>query len=171
MAPNYQPILIQRLLIMNTKAVPAQPVFDSSSPHFWAMLFQAGLAVFAMFNIQFPQPIGELSETLATTLTTGGIYSIVGILFVSVLGPIYTAITKKSIKLIWASTSTWIYLGTAVASLFTLFGIAIPSDSVSDLVAAVWAKDWFTVGGMATTLFLVPIIRFIKLKLKKPTGT
>lgn len=115
-----------------------------------------------MFNIEFQQPIGVLADGLATTLSTQGVYAIIGILVVSVIGPIYTAVSKKSVKAIWSSVSTWTYLAIAVASGLTLLGIAVPPGSAEALVAAIWAKDWATVGAIGAMSFLVPFIRWIK---------
>jgi hypothetical protein len=124
-----------------------------------------------MFNIEFEQPIGALADSLGTTLSTQGIYAIVGILVVSVLGPIYTAISKKSVMAIWSSISTWTYLSIAIASVLTLLGIAVPPGSAEALVAAIWAKDWATVGTIGTISFLVPLIRWIKSKSLPATPT
>ena len=117
-----------------------------------------------MFNIEFQQPIDVLADSLATTLSTQGIYAIVGILVVSVLGPIYTAISKKSFMAIWSSVSTWTYHAIAVAAGLTLLGIAVPPGSAEALVAAIWAKDWASVGSIGAMSFLVPLIRWIKSK-------
>lgn len=142
--------------------------FDPTSPHFYASIFTVALSILAAVNIQFNQPVEQLSDSLATTLTTQGVYAIVGIIFVSVLGPIYTAIQKKSIRLIWGSTSTWLYLAKALAAILVLIGIGIPEGSAEQLIAAIWAKDWAAVGAIAAVAILDPLIRWIKQKLSKP---
>lgn len=136
--------------------------FSAASYHLVFHIIQASLAILAAFNVQFSQPISELSDAMATTISTQGVYAVAGMLIVSVLAPVYSAIQKKSFKAIWSSANTYIYLGTGGLSLLTLVGLELPPDSPEIIVNAIFAKDWGTLGGILFTLAASIITRILK---------
>lgn len=140
--------------------------FNWRSPHFWlgllSLLFGAG----AVAGISFPSNPGELAGHIVTTISQNGFYSVLGLLAVSVVGPIVVFIQNGGPKITWSqffgSTALWIYVGGFVASILIVIGIEIPAETPEQIVAAIYAKDWATLGSVVLANVLNPLIRWIK---------
>ncbi len=136
--------------------------FSATSYHMVFHVILAGLSIFAAFNVQFSMPLIDLADSMATTITTQGLYAVAGIILVSVVAPVYTAIQKKSFKAIWSSPNTYIYLGSGGLSLLALAGLELPSDTPETIVNAIYAKDWGALGGILFTILASIITRYLK---------
>lgn len=141
-------------------------IFSFRSPHFWlgllSLLFGAG----AVAGISFPASPETLAESIVTTVSQNGIYSVVGLLAVSVIGPIVVFLQRGGPKITWAeffsSTALWVYVAGFVASILVAVGIKIPAETPEQIVAAVYAKDWAALVSVLLVNVLNPIIRWIK---------
>lgn len=145
---------------MNTK------LFDPKSPVFIYSLIVAALTVFAASGVQFPKVAGELATEITTSLSTGGVYALIGVIIASVIFPIYNAIKSGvfSLKGVFSRNLTWIALGNAAASAIALTGFVLPAGTVEQIIAAISVKDW---GGLVSVLGLTVVntlIRFLKEK-------
>ena len=149
-------------------ATMQKQVFSPTSYHFIFRITTALLAVFAAFQVKFTTDPSTIADQVATTISTSGLYAVIGIVVVSIAGPIWNAVQKKSFKLIWGSVSTYIYLGTALGSLLVLVGIEIPDGTAAAIVNAIMGQDWGGLGSVVTLNVLEPLVRFIISKTKKP---
>lgn len=145
----------------------SKKVFDAGSPGFLYSIIVAVLTVFSVSGVHFPDTATALAGQITTTLSTGGIYSIIGILISSVIFPIYNAVKsglKFTVTGIFGSTLTWVALGNVVISILALTGIALPAGTVEQVVAAVQTKDWIALISLLVTSIIPTIIRWIKSK-------
>lgn len=144
----------------------ARPVtFNVSSPGFLYTVIVAPLTIFAISGVHFPTSAEILAGDITTTLSTGGIFAIIGVIVSSVIFPIYNAFKsglKFSVETIFRSTLTWVALGNIVASLLALTGLALPDGTIEQIVAAVQAKDWISLGSLLVTTIIPTIVRWIK---------
>lgn len=148
---------------------PSKQVFNAKSPGFLYASIVTVLTVFAVSGVHFPSPADVLAGDITTTLSTGGIYAIIGVIISSVAFPIYNAVKsglKFSLQTIFASTLTWIALGNVVLSLLALTGLVLPDGTVEQIIGAVQAKDWISLGSLLVTSIIPTIVRWIKDKNK-----
>lgn len=140
-------------------------VFNAASPGFLYSLIVAVLTVFAVSGVQFPTNAETLAGEITTTLSTGGIFAITGILIASIIFPIYNAVKsglKFTAKTIFGSTLTWIALGNIVVALLVLGGVYFPDGTVEQIVNAVKMRDWIGLGTLLVTSIIPTIVRWIK---------
>ena len=146
-------------------AQQAKKVFNAASPGFLYTIIVAVLTVFAVSGVHFPSSAEQLAGDITTTLSTGGIYAVIGIIISSVIFPIYNAVRsglKFSLKTIFSSTLTWIALGNAVAATIALTGLVLPDGTVEAIVGAVQTKDWIALGTILVQTIIPTIVRWIK---------
>lgn len=125
----------------------------------------AFLTIFAVSGVHFPTPAEILAGQITTTLSTGGLYAIIGVVISSVAFPIYNAVRsglKFSLQTIFQSTLTWIALGNIVLSLLAITGLVLPDGTVEQVIAAVQTKDWISLISLLATSIVPTIIRWIK---------
>jgi len=140
-------------------------VFDAASPGFLYSIIAGVLTIFAVSGVHFPDSAQILAGQITTTLSTGGIYAIIGVIISSVAFPIYNAVKsglKFSLHTIFSSTLTWIALGNIVLSLLALTGLVLPAGTLEQIIGAVKAKDWIALGSLMVTSIIPTIIRWIK---------
>lgn len=140
-------------------------VFNTKSPGFLYSVIVAVLTVFAVSGVHFPTSAEQLAGEITTTLSTSGIYAIIGVVVASVVFPIYNAVKsglKFSLATIFGSTLTWVAIGNIILSLLALTGIVLPDGTLEQIIGAVQVKDW---GALVNIIFvtIVPtIVRWIK---------
>ncbi len=139
--------------------------FDVTSPGFLYSLIVAVLTIFAISGIRFPTDAGTLAGEITTTLSSGGVFAIVGVLVSSVIFPVYNAIKsglKFNLATIFGSTLTWIALGNIALSLLALYGFVLPAGTLEQIIAAIQVKDWIALGSLLVTTIVPTLVRWIK---------
>lgn len=135
-------------------------VFDRASPGFLYTIVAGILGIFAAFGVVFPITVTELGGQITTSLTTGGIYAVIGIIISSVIFPVWNRF--KYGGPIMASTLTWIALANIALSVIALTGFTLPAGTVEQVIGAVQAKDYFALISIVATTIIPAIVRFIK---------
>ena len=139
--------------------------FTASNPNFIARLLIFALSILALIGVQFPTGAEELTEQITTTISTSGFYSVIGLLAISVIMPIYNLIKMKpkiTLSSIIGNPNFWIYAGTFFFGILVLVGINIPEGTAEALVGAIYAKDWAGLFTIALANIIDPLIRFFK---------
>jgi hypothetical protein len=138
--------------------------FDPKSPGFLFSLFTFVLTAFAASGISLPDDPAAIAGEITTSLSTGGIYAIFGVLITSVLLPLYNGFKagKFSLQSMLSSTSTWIAFGTAGFAAIAVTGFVVPTGTVEQIVAAVEAKDWMGLVSIIAINVGNTLIRFLK---------
>lgn len=139
--------------------------FDASSSGFLYSLITAILTIFAASGVMFPGTPTDLSGSIVTSLSQGGIYSIIGVLVTSVAFPIYNFVKgggKFSLSAIFSKVSTWIALGTAALAAIALTGFVLPDGTLESVVGAIQAKDWMSLISILALTVGNTLIRFLK---------
>ena len=140
-------------------------VFNASSPGFLYSVIVGILTIFAVSGVTFPDSADVIANDVTTSLSTGGIYAIIGIIISSFAFPVYNAIKsglKFNLTTIFGSTLTWIAIGNIILSLLVIYGFVLPKGSVELVVGAIVAKDWTGLGGFVFTTLVPTIVRWIK---------
>lgn len=143
--------------------------FDKNNLNFWARLVIFFLGLLTVIGVKLPESPEALGEQITTTISTSGFYAVLGIIAVSLLMPIYNLIrTKPKITAasVFGSPNFWIYLGSFVAGILILVGINIPEGTASEVVSAIYAKDWTLLTTLILTNILDPVIRWFADKRK-----
>lgn len=143
-----------------------QKFFDTKSPGFIYSIVVSLLTLFTASGVVFPKVPADLATEITTTISTGGVYALIGVIAASVIFPVYNAIKSGALSLkgLFSRNLTWIALGNIAASIITLTGFVLPSGTVEQIVAAVSVKDW---GGLISVIGLTVVntlIRFLKQK-------
>lgn len=144
---------------------PKKQVFNAASPGFLYTVIVAVLTIFAVSGVDFPSSAEQLAGDITTTLSTGGIYAIIGVILASIAFPIYNAVKsglKFNLQTIFSSTLTWIALGNALMATIALTGFVLPQGTVEAIVGAVQTKDWIALGTIVVQTIIPTIVRFIK---------
>lgn len=144
--------------------------FDAGNPNFWARLLIFAFSVLALIGIEFPDTPTNLAIEITTSLSTSGFISVIGILAVSVIMPIYNFIrsgAKVSLVSLLSSPNFWIYFASFVFGIAVLYGIKIPSGTSEQLIGAIYAKDWTSLFAIAIANIVDPIVRWMKDKKNK----
>ena len=142
-----------------------QKAFDAASPGFLYSIITAALTIFAVSGVSFPKDPGALSGEIVTSLSSGGVYAIIGVLIASVIFPIYNFFKgggKFSFSAVFSSTLTWVAIGTAGLAAVALTGIMIPDETVGSIIAAVQTKDWMGLISILVINIGNPLIRWLK---------
>ena len=142
----------------------AKQVFNASSPGFLYSVVVGILTLLAIAGVKFPEPADLLAGEIMTTLSSAGIWAVVGVLASSIIFPIYNAVKGGffTLKGIFASTLTWIAIGNLAISALLLTGLALPPGTVETIIAAVQTKDWIGLGSFLVTSIIPTIVRWIK---------
>lgn len=143
-----------------------QKFFDTGSSGFVYSLITTALTIFAASGVTFPKGAAELGADLTTSLSTGGVYALIGVMVASVIFPIYNAIAAKTFSFagVFSRNLTWTAIGNLVAAAIALTGFVLPDGTAAEIVGAVSVKDW---GGLISILGLTVVntlLRFIKEK-------
>jgi len=150
----------------NTKKVKMSgKTFNAASPGFLYSLITAGLTIFAVSGVSFPKDPAALSGEIVTSLSSGGVYAIIGVLIASVIFPIYNFFKgggKFSVGDVFSSTLTWVAIGTAALSAVALTGIMVPDGTVQAVIGAVQTKDWMGLISILVINIGNPLIRWLK---------
>ena len=148
-----------------TNVKKSTKAFDASSPGFLYSAIVAFLTIFAVSGVSFPKEVSVLGLEITTSLSTGGIYAIIGVVITSVAFPIYNYF-KGGGSFTWlgvfGKTSTWIALGNAAVAALTTVGFILPDGTVEQIIGAVQAQNWM---GLISVLALTignTFIRWIK---------
>ena len=140
-----------------------QKAFSLSSKNLWFQVVLLLLAIAAGLGINFPSSPEAIAGDIVNTFTNSGIYAVIGILVVSVIGPIYNFIKSKpklSFSAFIADANNWVYIVSFLASGAILLGINIPAGTADQLVAAVFARDWAGIASVAVGSIVVPLVRY-----------
>lgn len=139
-------------------------VFDVSSPGFLYTVLASLFTIGAISGIDWGQSPENLSGTIVTSLSEGGVWSIVGLLVSSVVFPAINAYKKglKSLKEVFSSTLTWIALGNILLAALALTGFTLPEGTTEQVVGAIYAKDWNALITVLFTTIIPTIVRIIK---------
>ena len=139
--------------------------FDPKSPGFIASITYAILAAFAATGIEFPKDPAQIAGDFETTLSSGGIFAVTGLLVSAIVFPIWN-FTKKggkiNAKLILSNTTFWVSLVTAILGFAALYGFTVPDGTAEQIVSALYAKDWGVLLSVLAINILNPLIRFLK---------
>lgn len=144
-----------------------QKKFDASSPGFLYSVIVAALTIFAATGVNLPGSPEQIGSDLVTTLSTGGIFALVGVIVSSVVFPLYNHFKdggKFNLRDIFSRNLTWIALGNAAAAAIALTGFLLPAGTVEQIVGAVVAKDWMSLGSVLLLTVGNTILRWIKEK-------
>ena len=147
--------------------------FNAASPGFLYSLITASLTIFAVAGVSFPKDPADLSGEIVTSLSSGGVYAIIGVLIASVIFPIYNFFKgggKFSLGAIFSSTLTWVAIGTAGLAAVALTGIMVPDGTVQAIIGAVQTKDWMGLISILVINIGNPLIRWIKEKNEAKAG-
>ena len=137
--------------------------FSTSSKNFWFQIVLFALSIAAGLGIDLPSSPEVITGDLINTLSSSGLYAVMGILIVSVVGPVYNFIKSKpklSLSTFLADANNWVYIVSFAASLLVLVGVAIPDGTAQEIVRAVMVKDWAAVGSVGLSAIIVPLVRF-----------
>lgn len=144
-----------------------QKKFDVTSPGFLYSAIVAVLTIFAVSGVQLPSDPATLGQDFVTTLSTGGVIALGGVILASLIFPIYNFV-KGGGKFTWAGifgkTLTWVALGNAALSAIALSGWIIPPGTVEQVIAAVQTKDWMGLISVLALTVGTSFIRWIKEK-------
>lgn len=144
-------------------------IFNAGSPGFLYTIIVTVLTIFAVSGVQFPTSAEVLAGDITTTLSTSGIYAIIGVIVSSVAFPIYNAVKsglKFSAATIFGSTLTWISIGNIILSLLAIYGFVLPDGTLEQVIGAVQTKDWMALGSLFFTTIVPTVVRWIKDKNK-----
>jgi hypothetical protein len=121
------------------------------------------LAIFAASGVTIANP-NDVAGEIVTSLSSGGVYAIIGVVASSVIFPIWNAVQKGAVSFdgIFKSTLTWIAIGNIVFSAIALTGLVLPEGTVEGLVYAIASKDWNALISMVLTTILPTVVRFFK---------
>ena len=139
--------------------------FDPKSPGFIASITYAILAAFAATGIEFPKDPAQIAGDFETTMSSGGIFAITGMLISAIIFPIWNFIKKGgriNAKLILSNTTFWVSLVTAILGFAALYGFTVPDGTAEQIVSALYAKDWGVLLSVLAINILNPLIRFLK---------
>lgn len=140
-----------------------QKAFSLTSKNLWFQLALLILAIGAGLGINFPSSPEAIAGDIVNTFSNSGIYAVIGILVVSVIGPVYNFVKSKpklSLSAFIADPNNWVYIVGFLASGAILLGINIPAGTAEELVAAVFARDWAGIASVAVGSILVPLVRY-----------
>lgn len=149
---------------MSTLSQSKWAAFNTASPGFLYTIVTAVLGAFAVFGVQFPSTVPELGTNVVTTLSTGGIYAVIGVIISSIIFPIWNRF--KYGGPILTSTLTWIALANIALSVIALTGFSLPAGTLEQVIGAIQTKDWFALISIIVTTIVPTIVRFIKDKQK-----
>lgn len=139
--------------------------FDAKSPGFIASITSVILAALAATGVEFPQDAQALAGDFETTLNTGGILAVTGLLVSSIVFPVWN-FKKKGGKVngkaIISNTTFWVSAVTALLGTALLFGFTVPDGTADQIVAAVYAKDWGVLISILGLHIVNPLIRYLK---------
>jgi ferric iron reductase protein FhuF len=139
--------------------------FDPKSPGFIASITYAILAAFAATGIEFPKDPAQIAGDFETTMSSGGIFAITGMLISAIIFPIWNFIKKGGkidARLILSNTTFWVSLVTAILGFAALYGFTVPDGTAEQIVSAMYAKDWGVLLSVLALNILNPLIRFLK---------
>lgn len=150
-----------------------QKFFSASSPGFLYALIVAVLTIFAAAGVELPKDPASLGTDLVTSLSTGGIFSLVGVIVSSLVFPIYNFVQsgkKFSLSAIFSLNTTWIALGVAASAAIALTGFVLPDGTVEQVVNAVATKDWMSLISILALTVGNTLIRWLKEKQRIAEG-
>jgi len=142
-----------------------QKSFSASNLNFWARLLIFVFSVAALIGIKFPDTPTDLAVDITNSLSTSGLISVIGIIAISVIMPIYNFIRTKptlTAAAVFGSPNFWIYALSFLFGVAILFGIQIPDGTAEQVVGAVYQKDWTGLFTIALTNIIDPIIRWFR---------
>lgn len=145
--------------------------FSFASTNLWFQVVLFALAIMAGLGIKLPSSPDAIAGDIVNTFNNSGIYAVIGILVVSVIGPVYNFIKSKpklSLSAFIADPNNWVYFVSFIASLAVIAGIAIPPGTAENLISAVFARDWAAVASVAVGSIVVPLVRFLIDRANKP---
>ena len=145
----------------------SQKFFSASSPGFLYAAVVAVLTIFAAAGVELPKDPASLGTDLVTSLSTGGIFSLVGVIVSSLVFPIYNFVQsgkKFSLPAIFSLNTTWIALGVAVLAAIALTGFVLPDGTVEQIVNAIATKDWMSLISILALTVGNTLIRWFKEK-------
>ena len=146
--------------------------FDVKSPGFIYTIIVSILVLIAGAGVHFPTATDVLAGQIMTSLSSGGIYALIGVVISGVVFPVWNAIRAKtpfSWKNYWSSTFTWIALINIVLALLALTGLVLPEGTAEQIVGAIQMKDWTSLFSLLVTTILPTVVRWIK-DMKKKTA-
>ena len=139
--------------------------FDAKSPGFIASITYVILAALAATGVEFPTDAQTLSGDFETTLNTGGIFAVTGLLISSIVFPVWN-FTKRGGRItgkkIISNTTFWVSLVTALLASAVLWGFTVPDGTAEQIVAAVYAKDWGVLLSVIGVNIINPLVRYLK---------
>lgn len=146
----------------NTKTKKAS--FSTGSSNLWVNVINLILSGIAIAGVALPQTPAEITAELSTTLSSTGWIAVIGLIIVNIGSPLYHALAKGSFnfKAILGSSNFWVQVFSLVSALVASFGIIFPSGTGDQLVGAIYAKDWFTLGFVLVTNIMNPLIRWFR---------
>lgn len=150
-----------------------QKAFSVTSKNLWFQISLLILGIVAGLGVKLPSDPAAIADNIVNTLSTSGIYAVIGILVVSVIGPIYNFVNTKpklSLSAFVGDPNNWVYIGSFVASLLVLVGIPIPDGTAAQIVNAIFVKDWAALAAVFVGSVLTPLVRFFMDRANKPAA-
>ena len=148
-----------------------QKAFSVTSKNLWFQVTLLILGIIAGIGVKLPGDPAAIAENLVNTLSTSGVYAVIGIAVVSIIGPIYNFIQTKP-KITFSTfaddPNNWVYVGSFAASMLILLGVPIPDGTAQEVVRAIFVKDWAGLAAIFVGSVLTPLVRFFIDKSNKP---
>ena len=106
-----------------------------------------------------------MAGDISTTLSTGGIWAVGGIILSSLVFPIWNFVKsgkKFSLANVFGSTLVWVAMANLAISALVLLGIGVPDGTFEAVGTYIATKDWFGLLGYLASTILPTVIRWIK---------
>lgn len=146
----------------NTKTKRAS--FSAGSSNLWVNVINLILSGIAIAGVALPQTPAEITAELSTTLSSTGWIAVIGLIIVNIGSPLYHALVKGpfNLKAILGSSNFWVQAFSLLSAFVASFGIIFPAGTGDQLVGAIYAKDWFSLGFVLVTNIMNPLIRYFR---------
>lgn len=140
-----------------------QKAFSLNSRNLWFQVALLILGIMAGLGVHLPSSPELIAGDIVNTLSNSGIYAVIGIMVVSVIGPIYNFIKSKpklSLSAFVADPNNWVYIVSFAASCLILIGVNVPDGTAQQIVSAIFVKDWAALASVMVGSVIVPLVRF-----------
>jgi short subunit fatty acids transporter len=141
-------------------------VFDTKSSGFALSILTLIFGLLTVLGIDLPDNPNALAGEIVNSVSTlgwVGLFGAVGSGVAGIVVQVYNRVRSNTLSLnsLFSSVNTWIYVATFLGSIAAIYGLNLPSESLTDLVLKLSNADYF--GAFAAIAPLIStIIRFIR---------